>query len=278
MPPRRAVLRRTISCGTSFRRTLRRTGTRSARLSAAALRTLGASSATFAASPTARWRSLSRAQIDAMFNAPDVAAQAALVDASPMTSAPFHEAFLKYFGRESIAKEGRDPAQFKYVKHGDVGQYFYERFMYTMRNVRLRGNPYLEIFLTGTQRDLALAVPYLQPANYERLRSLIGRVTVVTDTIEGYLAKFPAGKFNKANLSDIFEYMSVEAGDALFAALAKHFRTGGRLAFWNLLAPREPSAHLRNVLKPHTELAHSLWRFDRAFFYSAYHVEEVIGH
>eukprot|EP01137_Pigoraptor_chileana_P019720 Opistho-2@81131 len=221
---------------------------------------------------------VTREQIEHIWSQPDVATQAAAVDASPLVSDAFRAAFVKYFGREAIQSEGRDPAQFKYVNKGDVGGYFYDRFLYTMRNVQLRGNPYMEIFLTTTQRDLSLSVPYLKPENYSRLRSLLPRITVVTDTIEGYLAKFPAGKFNKANLSDIFEYMSEDAGDALSTALAKHFRIGGRLAFWNLLAPREPSVGLRGILKPHRELATKLWNGDRAFFYSAFHVEEIISH
>jgi len=197
-------------------------------------------------------------------------------DAFAATFGPeFEEAFRYHFGREMMEKQGRDPAQFKYVNEGDVGGYFYERFRGACTGLPLADNFYIACFLTGSYRGLETAPAYLCPGNYARLRDSVDRVSVVTDELERYVRTGPKGTFNKLNLSDIFEYMSEEAAQHLLGALAEWMRPGGRIAYWNLLVPRSSGADQRQLLTPLVDLADSLWRQDRSWFYRAFHVEEV---
>ena len=53
-------------------------------------------------------------------------------------------------------------------------------------------------------------------------------------------------------------------------------RPGARLVYWNLLAPRRRPDRLAHRLRPLEELADSLLRRDKAFFYSALNVEEIL--
>ena len=73
----------------------------------------------------------------------------------------------------------------------------------------------------------------------------------------------------------MFEYMSEEASDQLFAALADCMVAGGRIAYWALLLPRVPSAALQGRLTLLDELSAQLFKQDRLFIYSAFHILEV---
>jgi S-adenosylmethionine-diacylglycerol 3-amino-3-carboxypropyl transferase len=70
--------------------------------------------------------------------------------------------------------------------------------------------------------------------------------------------------------------MSAENTAALLERLASSSRPGGRLVYWNMLAPRIRPETLAHRLRSREELAASLFLKDRAFFYSALRVEEVM--
>jgi S-adenosylmethionine-diacylglycerol 3-amino-3-carboxypropyl transferase len=80
---------------------------------------------------------------------------------------------------------------------------------------------------------------------------------------------------DRYNLSDIFEYMSPEAAAASLSTLAEAGRGGGRLAYWNMLAPRSRPEALVARLRPRPDVSQPLHEMDKAFFYSAFVVEEV---
>ena len=209
-----------------------------------------------------------------LLRAPDLAAQTRIFEQQADTPA-FRALFTWYFGREMMAKHGRDPAQFRHVDGGDVGAYFYDRFRTVCTRLPLATNFYVALFLTGRCTDLRCGPPYLRPACFERLKGLVDRVHVVTDELERYLTGLPRGTFSKAGLSDIFEYMSPALCEQVLATLADRFRAGGRLAYWNLLVPRRPSPALAGRLRSLDELADGLWHRDRSWFYRAFRVEEV---
>ena len=200
--------------------------------------------------------------------------QAALFAAEAAT-AEFEARFRWYFGREKMAEQGRDPAQFEHVDEGDVGGYFFRRFRWACTALPLSTNFYVEHFLTSRYRDLRLGPPYLRPENFERLRALVDRVHLHTGELEGVLFERPVGAFSKANLSDIFEYMSEALAEQVFRALGTQLRSGGRIAYWNLLVPRSRPASLAHLLTPLDDLSEALFAQDRSWFYRAFHVEEV---
>jgi S-adenosylmethionine-diacylglycerol 3-amino-3-carboxypropyl transferase len=213
--------------------------------------------------------------IENLLSSPDLSAQRWLF-AEEANTDEFRERFEAYFGRENMAAMGRDPAQFEHVDEGDVGGYFRKRFTWVCTQLSLPGNPYIEAFLTGAFRDMWFAPPYLKAEHFETLRQRVDRITLVVDEVERHLHECDAGRYNKANLSDIFEYMSEELADRVFGALADRLRSGGRIAYWNLLVPRAPSEKLGDKLTALSELSDKLWRQDRSWFYRAFRVDEVI--
>ena len=186
----------------------------------------------------------------------------------------FEKVFRAYFTRESLAGRGRDESQFRYVADLDVGEWFWRRLQWVVTDLPTRGNFYVERFLRGGVRDLDAGPPYLRPESYTRLRALASRIEVVNENLEAYLAAARPGSLSAAGLSDVFEYMSSDASDALFARLSNVLRRSGRIAFWNLLVPRSPSAGLHR-LRPLRTVSRELWRNDRSWFYRDFHVVEV---
>ena len=210
-----------------------------------------------------------------LLNAETLAEQRAIYE-NELATPDFVAAFETYFGRENMAKNGRDPAQFRHVEEGNVGRYFYKRFRYACTELPLAGNFYVELFLTSRYNNLEAGPEYLRPGNFARLKQLVDRVEPVTGELEEIIRAAKPGRFNKANFSDVFEYMSQPLADALFEAMASSFRAGGRLCYWNLLVPRHRPAPLEGRIERLSELSDSLWRQDRSWFYRAFHVEEFV--
>lgn len=187
----------------------------------------------------------------------------------------FVETFKAYTSQDMIAEHGRDHSQFKFVEVNDVGQYFHDRFRYVCTELPTQHNFYLEFLLTSNYSDLTNGPAYLRPDNFLKLRSLMPRFHIETKPLDACIEDFEVGHYSKANLSDLFEYLSEEQTEGFLKTLATGMREGGRIAYWNLLVPRERPESLANILKPHRELAHGLWKKDRAFFYGDFHIEEI---
>ena len=188
----------------------------------------------------------------------------------------FQERFRWYFGRDNMSSSGRDPAQFKHVEEPEVGAFFLDRFESACTQLPLHNNFYMEHFLTAQYRDLSIGPPYLRAANFSQLKRLVDRVHIHTGELEGFLYSQPDGAFSKANLSDIFEYMSDSLSHSVFHALGDRLRKGGRVAFWNLLVTRISPESARHLLQPDETLSKHLHQRDRSWFYQMFHIEEVL--
>lgn len=205
-------------------------------------------------------------------------AQTALFDREIATPA-FERAFRARFNRETMATEGRDPTQFRYVADLDVAGYFWERLRWVCTAIPTRNNFYLTSFFTGRYASVDVAPPYLAPAAFDRLRAAVDRVSIFRGDLVAAVDARPPGAFSKANLSDVFEYISEDGTVAILGALAARMRPQGRICYWNLLVPRSSAAFpaLHGCLKPRSDLALPLWKKDRSWFYRAFHVDEILA-
>jgi S-adenosylmethionine-diacylglycerol 3-amino-3-carboxypropyl transferase len=187
----------------------------------------------------------------------------------------FVEAFKAYTSQDMIAEHGRDHSQFKFVEVEDVGQFFHDRFRHVCTDLPTKHNFYLEFLLTSNYADLTNGPAYLQPDNFPKLQSLMPRFHIKTKPLDACIEDHDVGHYSKANLSDLFEYLSEEQTEGFLKTLATGMREGGRIAYWNLLVPRARPESLAHILKPHRELSRELWKQDRAFFYGDFHIDEV---
>lgn len=182
--------------------------------------------------------------------------------------------FQGFFSRTVMGALGRDPEFFKYVE-GSVADRILGRTRHALVELDPAENPYLHWILTGIHGEVLPEA--LEEANFETIRKALqeNRFAVVQEPLEAWLARDPDRRYDAFNLSDIFEYMSEENTRDLLEKMIDSSNPGARLAYWNMLAPRSRPESLADRLKScETD---SLFARDRAFFYSRFVVEEVIG-
>jgi S-adenosylmethionine-diacylglycerol 3-amino-3-carboxypropyl transferase len=182
--------------------------------------------------------------------------------------------FHLFFSRFVMARAGRDPAFFRYVQ-GDVAGRILARARHALTELDPAANPYLHWILTG-EHGTALPLA-LRPEHFATIRANLDRLEWRQQSLEDFAAHAMPRSVDRFNLSDMFEYVSPAAYQATLERLLTVARPGGRLAYWNMLAPRSRPDALADRLRPLTDLAARLHRADRAFFYSAFIVEEVLG-
>jgi len=180
--------------------------------------------------------------------------------------------FRIFFSRVVMGRLGRDPEFFRYVET-DVAGSILRRTRHALRELDPSDNPYVHWILTGTH---GAALPCaLRPEHFETIRSRLDRLEWHCQSVEEYLECVPDRSIDRFNLSDLFEYVSVEHYHRMLHAMVRRSRHGARLAYWNMLAPRQRPKAMADRLRPLDDLAEQLHLADRAFFYSAFRVEEV---
>ncbi len=182
--------------------------------------------------------------------------------------------FRIFFSRFVMGRLGRDPSFFRYVE-GSVGDRILARARHAVTELNPAENPYLQWIMTGRHTT---ALPFaLRPENFEAIRTNLDRLEWRCQSIEDFVQSVDGRSIDRCNLSDIFEYMSQDNGYRLLELLVSRGRVGGRLAYWNMLAPRSRPESMAGVLRPLDELAGRLHLQDKAFFYSRFVVEEIVA-
>ncbi len=182
--------------------------------------------------------------------------------------------FRVFFSRFVMGRMGRDPSFFAYVE-GNVATRILERARHAVTALDPADNPYLQWIMTG-RHTTALPMA-LRREHFDTIRANLDRLEWRCQSIEDFLASREPRSVDRFNLSDIFEYMSPDNYRRLLEQITAGARPGGRLAYWNMLAPRSRPDALADRLRPLTELAGRLHLQDKAFFYSRFVVEEVLG-
>lgn len=182
--------------------------------------------------------------------------------------------FRLFFSRGVMGRLGRDPAFFRYVD-GPVATRILERTQFALTALDPAENPYLHWILTGHHGPV-LPHPW-RPENFARIRANLERLELRLGSVEEVLAAHPGRDFTRFNLSDIGEYMSEDAFRALLEAICAKAVPGARLAYWNMLAARHRPESMAARLRRLTDQAEAWHARDRAFFYRAFVLEEVMG-
>lgn len=181
--------------------------------------------------------------------------------------------FRVFFSRAVMGRLGRAPEFFRYVE-ADVAGSILRRTQHALRELDPSANPYVHWILTGTHGDaLPLA---LRPEHFDTIRDHLDRIETHLLPVEELLSQMPDRSIDRFNLSDLFEYVSIEHYHQMLEAILRAGRPGARLVYWNMLAPRRRPSSLAARLRELTALAGQLHRQDKAFFYSALRIEEVV--
>ena len=181
-------------------------------------------------------------------------------------------AFRIFFSRLIMSRLGRDPSCFEYV-NGTIASHLLDRTRHALTALNPADNPYLQWICTGRHPNaLPLA---LRLENFELIRNNLDRLQWHCCSLEQYLERAGPNSMNRFNLSDVFEYLSPRQYSRLLDQLVRAGTPGGRLVYWNMLAPRHRPPCLGARLRPLADLARELHRKDKAFFYSDLVIEEI---
>ncbi len=181
--------------------------------------------------------------------------------------------FRVFFSRYVMGRMGRDPSFFRYVE-GSVSGRILTRARHALTALDPADNPYLQWILTGRHTT---ALPFaLRPENFDVIRANLDRLEWHCQPLERLLDSVDAQTFDAFNLSDIFEYISQDNYHRLLEQLIRSGRSGARLAYWNTLADRHRPDAMADRLRSLDDLGRSLHAKDKAFFYCAFIVEEIV--
>jgi S-adenosylmethionine-diacylglycerol 3-amino-3-carboxypropyl transferase len=179
--------------------------------------------------------------------------------------------FQLFFSRLVMGRLGRDPEFFAHVE-GSVATRILQRTRHALTVLNPADNPYIHWILRGTHGP---ALPTaLRPEYFETIREHLDRLTWRQSDVAAALDELGDGRVHGCNLSDIFEYMSLDETRRQLERLTRALAPGGRLAYWNMLAPRSRPDDMAGLLRPRPDLSARLFAADKAFFYSAFVVEE----
>ena len=177
--------------------------------------------------------------------------------------------FKVFFGRFVMGRAGRDPEFFAEVE-GAVGERILARTRWAITRLPVRTNPYFRAILArGFVPD---ALPrWLRAEHLPAIRARLDRVRLLHGPVE-----HAGGRYDAFNLSDIFEYMPAPECTRVYGALLERANPGARLAYWNMLAPRRRPEAFADRVRERADEAEALHARDRAWFYRAFRLEEVL--
>jgi S-adenosylmethionine-diacylglycerol 3-amino-3-carboxypropyl transferase len=180
--------------------------------------------------------------------------------------------FHLFFSRMVMGYAGRDPSFFKYVE-GSVAAPILRRMEHALVELDPSGNPYLRWIALGAFGE---ALPHVwRVENFSAIRDNIDRLTLQVASVEAALAQAGPASIDRFNMSDIFEYISEPACEGVFDDIVRCGRPGGRVAYWNMLAPRRRPERLAARLHTLEEVGRRLHAQAATFFYSAFFVDEL---
>lgn len=176
--------------------------------------------------------------------------------------------FRLLFNKRILARRGLVADYF----HFDDGsksfaESFFNRHRKAIRNIPVRGNYFLALYLMGKYYNQDEVPEYLKMENFELIKSRVDRIRIFTGDAQSWLDTIPAGSIDCFALSNICELMSEKDTNRLFDAVHRTGRNNSRVVFRNLMIPREVPEYLRQTIVKDEKLSKELQFTDRSFVY-----------
>ncbi len=175
--------------------------------------------------------------------------------------------FKLFFSRAIMAKFGRDKTLFNEVDL-NVKDYFFCKMKLEFSAERCQSNYFSHFILQG---NFGYQLPhYARLENFENIKNNCGQLELKLGLIEDVLTDDM--KFDKFNLSNVFEYLSDTEFKNISHLLLKHSNTNAILLNWSLMVKR----HLNNVnTKFKRANSDELRKTDLGFFYNEMNIHKV---
>lgn len=180
----------------------------------------------------------------------------------------FHYLFKILFNKRMLAKRGLATDYFHFDDgSSSFGESFYNRSKKAFRNIPVKGNYFLSLYLLGKYSNANEVPAYLKKENFELIKSRIDRIKIITAEAQVWLDSMPANSIDCFALSNICELMSEKDTKRLFTAVHRTARESARVIFRNLMIPREVPEALQASIEKDTSLSRKLYENDRSFVY-----------
>ena len=192
----------------------------------------------------------SRKTLRALFACSTVEEQAAFYR-DVWTNRRWQTLFRFVFGKNFFGRWGRLRSHYRYVTVPKTWRHFYDRTTREVSERLVREHAGLAYFFKESEYPRPENYPlWLQAKNFPVLREGLDRLRLKPGSLEEVLGTSRPGDFSKFNLSNVFEYQSVEAYEATLAELLRVSRPEGRIAFWTLFIPRPVPESLAGRFSP----------------------------
>lgn len=173
--------------------------------------------------------------------------------------------FKIFFSRPVMGALGRDP-QFLREVHIRVSAFILNRAKEHLSSINCQNNYFLQFILLG---KFQTQLPHFaRKENFEIIKRRVDRISVFQGLAEDAFLSYP--KFNKFNLSNIFEYMDQDLFRETVKQLVSHSEEGARFAYWNLMVERKMN-QANSSLNPDPDFGRHLAE-DCGFFYTDFNV------
>lgn len=180
----------------------------------------------------------------------------------------FHYLFKILFNKRMLAKRGLVADYFHFDDgSSSFAESFYNRSKKAFRDIPVKGNYFLSLYLLGKYNDSNEVPAYLKEENFELIRSRVDRIKIITSDAQGWLDSMPPESINCFALSNICELMSEKDTHRLFSAVLQTARKNAKIIFRNLMIPREVPEDLRSMIIKEEGLSKEIQFNDRSFVY-----------
>jgi S-adenosylmethionine-diacylglycerol 3-amino-3-carboxypropyl transferase len=191
----------------------------------------------------------------------------------------FRAIFPLLFNKRMLARKGLNADYFHFHDgSSSFAESFYNRARHAMRDLPIKGNYFLALYLQGQYNSPEEVPEYLKPENFSTLKERIDRITLITDDAKEWLMRMPDSTIDCFSLSNICELKSENDTDLLFREISRVGKNGGRCCFRNLMIPREVPVGLSPIVQKDEQLSHKMMAEDRSFVYgkvAAYQIRKV---
>jgi S-adenosylmethionine-diacylglycerol 3-amino-3-carboxypropyl transferase len=177
--------------------------------------------------------------------------------------------FRFFFNKQVMGLFGRDRAFLKQVEV-HVSKTIFAKAGEHLASVHAQKNPFLYFCLTGRYGNL---LPYYaKPENYEKIKANLDHLEIDYGYAQDAAIKY--GKFDRFNLSNIYEYMDPEVFQITSQSMLECATPGARFAYWNLMVERKMSSTVHGLEQV---IDSENWaERDKGFFYMKFVLDKFV--
>lgn len=177
----------------------------------------------------------------------------------------------KFFGKDMLGEKGRDPEFLKQVKES-VSESILLKEVAHLKSTSCQNNPFL-FYILNNRFDERHLPHYVRKENYNNVKENIDSIVCEEGLLQNVLTKYE--KSAHFNLSNIFEYMTMDQFKMVGEDIVQFALSGANIAYWNFMVYRSLPDVLHNKVSYDKELSEQLTKKDCGYFYDRFELDHV---